>query len=519
MKKNWTRDNSIAFIIHHSRAVLYVLAAGMLLWLCANAFVVSGKQWYQGVNGLEMLGIRMLAVLCALAVSVLAGGFMDRLMDKYARAEWVLLGICSALFWGICLWWVSVVPYAMEGDQAIVWYNSVLALQKDFTMYGYGGQMFIYPQQQGLSFLYEILFRVTGSTSARMIGYINASLAPVTLFFGYQCVKICGNRAAAVRFLPMLMLCLPYIIYSPYVYGDIPSIALTFVLLWAVLKALETQKRGFGVLAMAAAALALMCRMNMWIFFIGMMIGLCYYGLHIRSIKPVLFALGIVLCAFLAMSGIKQFNSFRSGEPVSKGMPSVLWMAMGVQFSEEGAGYYNNYSKGIFEQVGFDRAQASAIGIQEIKDRCRVFAQYPDQAGMFFEQKLFIQWLDCLFESMKFTGTFGLAEGENAAPLVESVYYGEGHTMVRRFSGHMLAIVYGFAFAGVILRFFEKRTILEDIPLIVFVGGFLFSIIWEAKARYMLPYFVLLHMYAAYGMAGLSTKIKRKLNNFLWKVR
>lgn len=517
--KNWTRDKSITFIINCSRTVLYALAALMLLWLCANAFVVSGKQWYQGISSLELMGIRVAVVLAVFAVFFYAGGFLDRILDKYAKAEWALLGVCSVLFWTICLWWVSLVPYAMEGDQAIVWYNSVLALQKDFTMYGYGGQMFIYPQQQGLSFLYEILFRITGSTSPRMIGYVNASLAPVTLIFGYQCVKICGNRMAAVRFLPFMMLCLPYIIYSPYVYGDIPSVSLSFVLLWAVFKAVETKKRGYCVLAMVAAALALMCRMNMWIFFIGMVIGLCYYGLHTRSFRPVVFAVGILLCASFVMSGIKQFNSIRSGEPVSKGMPSVLWMAMGVQFGEEGAGYYNNYSKGIFEQVGFDREQASIIGKQEIKDRLKVFGQYPDQAKMFFEQKLSIQWLDCLFESMKFTGTFGLAEGEHAAPLVESLYYGEGHTMVRRFSGHMLAIVYGFALAGVILRFFEKRTILQDIPLIVFVGGFLFSIIWEAKARYMLPYFVLLHMYAAYGIAGLPAKIKRILNNPLWKVR
>lgn len=515
MNGKCTKDGIRRFITNFSRGALYALAAGMLVWLNWNA-LFAGSQWYEQELGLNVAAIRLLLFILAALAAAGLGFLLDRLTVHKDRLEVIVLCICCLVFWLACVWWVYKVPYGMVGDQSIVWYNSVLALQGDFTMYQHGGQIFIYPQQQGLSFLYELLFRITGNTAPKLIGYVNAALAPVTLLFGYLSVRECADRKTAAYFLPLMILCLPYIIYSPYVYGDIPSISLSFVLLWAVLKFAGSRKYLFAALACVTAALALLCRMNMWIFFIGLIIGLLYETLDKWQIKPVLFALCIVLCASLGVNGVKQFNSLRSGYPVSKGMPSVLWMAMGLQFSEYGAGYYNNYSKWVFEQTDFDRELAAKIGTQEIKDRLDIFLSDSYQTRLFFQQKLYSQWIDPLFESMKFTGTF---DGEPDYTIL-GLYYGEGHRTIRRFTGCMLSVIYFFALVGIIFRFFKKKSILQDSALIIFVGGFLFSVIWEAKARYMLPYFVLLHMYAAFGLRYTAMQIKiifKKYKGFLRK--
>ena len=495
MKTKWTKDNFITFATDFSRAALYVIAGCMLLWLNMNALAMSH------------VPVMLLAVLASVGL----GFLLERLTVHKKRLEWTVLGVCCAIFWLVCMWWVSIVPYAMEGDQAIIWTAAALALEDNFVMYSHGGQMFIYPQQQGLAFLYEILFRLTGSSSHQMIGYINASLVPITLCFGYLCVKECSDTKTAVRFLPLMMLCLPYIVYSPYVYGDIPSISFSFVLLWAILKFTKTMKCRYGVLACTVGALALISRKNIWIFFVGMVIGLVYQALKKWSLKPMILAVCIVLYASLSMSGIKQFNSMRSGYPVSSGMPTVLWLAMGLQYSEYGAGQYNNYSKGIYEQVDFDNEVATAIGIQEVKDRVKTFMQYPDQCAMFFKEKMRTQWTDPLFESVKFTGTLDGKQHDGLSPIVFEIYRGQGQNTLKQVCSRIMSVVYFFALIGVAFRFYKKQPIMQDIPLIVFVGGFLFSIFWEAKARYMLPYFVLLHMYAAYGLTDVSEFIKVKL--------
>ena len=508
MEKVSAKDKFIKYFTKFSRLILYLLAVIMLLWLNSKG-LVNGRQWFDGASDIKIILVRVIIFVGVLVLSVIAGSVMERFSKNRQRVEWIVLGICCLIFGGICIWWVSAVPYKMDGDQLIVWYNAVLASQNEFPMYTHGGQMYIYPQQQGLSFLYELLFRITGSTSHRMIGYLNASLAPFTLFFGYQCVKECFRRKTAVCFLPFMMLCLPYIIYSPYVYGDIPSICFSFILLWAILRAVNQGRYRYYVVACMIAAVALMCRMNMWIFFIGAVIGLVYFALQRWSLKPIILGVCIVLCASIGMSSIKQFNSYRSGEPVSEGMPAILWVAMGLQFSEWGAGYYNHYSKGVYQQAGFDKEIAAEIGRQEVKERIDIFLSDPYQRTLFFDAKMRLQWLDPLFESIKFTGLFE-EQAEEPGEFIVWIYQGEGYNVLSRFCADMMAAVYFFALFGVVSRFFEKRLILQDIPLIVFVGGFLFSIVWEAKARYMLPYYVLLLMYAANGVVWMSEIIKTK---------
>lgn len=499
-------------IVKIARIALYVIACSFLLWLSFEALIL-GNKWRSFGEGVTTTLLRILVLGVAIIVSLCLGGILDKLFDKNAKLESIVVTGVAAIFALCNIWWVSKVPYVIEGDQAIIWQNAVLNLQGDFSMFAKGGQMFIYPQQQGLSFLYEVLFGLTGSTSYKMIGYLNACLASVTMIFGYDVVKMSFGKGAAVRFLPLLLLCLPYTIYAPYVYGDIPSIALTSVLIWAILKALQLGKKWYGVLACIVAALALFCRMNMWIVFIGIVIAILCHALQGENWKPLILAVAVVLSASLCMTGLKAYNASRAKEPVSKGMPSVLWMAMGLQYSEWGAGYYNDYSKRIFEEVGFDRELASGIAKTEIKNRINIFLNDLYQARLFFGQKMKSQWHDGLFEATNATRTFGEAQVSDLPKMVASIYHGEGFLTIKQISEYMLCVVYVFALVGVLKRFKEQDDLLKDIPLIVFVGGFLFSIIWEAKARYMLPYYVLLHMYAALGLSEVTRGIKDGIIN------
>ena len=53
----------------------------------------------------------------------------------------------------------------------------------------------------------------------------------------------------------------------------------------------------------------------------------------------------------------------------------------------------------------------------------------------------------------------------------------------------------------------KENTIGHFIPAIIFVGGFVFHIIWEAKCQYVMPYFVLLIPYAISGYDVLTKKL------------
>ena len=49
---------------------------------------------------------------------------------------------------------------------------------------------------------------------------------------------------------------------------------------------------------------------------------------------------------------------------------------------------------------------------------------------------------------------------------------------------------------------------MEELIFVVFViGGFFFSILWEAKTRYILPYYSVLLIEAAFGFSYLKNKL------------
>ena len=77
--------------------------------------------------------------------------------------------------------------------------------------------------------------------------------------------------------------------------------------------------------------------------------------------------------------------------------------------------------------------------------------------------------------------------------------------------------MYVFSVVFAVNVYKKKKEILMIIP-VAFIGGTLFHMIWEAKSRYVFPYFVFLIPLAAYGLIIVRNKIteyrKNKEENF-----
>ena len=75
-------------------------------------------------------------------------------------------------------------------------------------------------------------------------------------------------------------------------------------------------------------------------------------------------------------------------------------------------------------------------------------------------------------------------------------------------------LVYSMALICVWIK--RKDDDLSFIQLeLIFVGGFIFHIIWEAKGQYTLQYFILLIPYAAYGME----RVIKRMNLLLTRIK
>ena len=72
------------------------------------------------------------------------------------------------------------------------------------------------------------------------------------------------------------------------------------------------------------------------------------------------------------------------------------------------------------------------------------------------------------------------------------------------------------------LGFLTKKVLKDEkneayyLPLLTFIGGFVFHFFWEAKCQYTLPYFVLLIPYSVLGMESVSAvRFKQNIRKML----
>ena len=103
-------------------------------------------------------------------------------------------------------------------------------------------------------------------------------------------------------------------------------------------------------------------------------------------------------------------------------------------------------------------------------------------------------------------------------------YWEAPNYIARQFLNHYQSIFYILTL-GAFLDILKKReSPLMLLPGLVFIGGFLFSLIWEGKSRYVYPYVVIVMPYLAKGIlfyleqlslcvkmfiSGLTTKDKK----------
>lgn len=128
----------------------------------------------------------------------------------------------------------------------------------------------------------------------------------------------------------------------------------------------------------------------------------------------------------------------------------------------------------------------------------------------FYKNKLEDQWLEPLFSSLKATHSF--PEGTELPPVIYSLYYGNLHEMVWKYANYYQSIVYLAGAFIVIASFgawYRKKELPAALwlPLISVIGGFLFSILWEAQCRYVFPYYVFLILYAPMGLYAVGRMI------------
>lgn len=365
-----------------------------------------------------------------------------------------------------------------------------------------------FPHQIGLIAMMEVIYRIVGWENWHILQIINAFAAGGIVFTGYQIVKkICKNHEMGeIYFLFLMLGCHPLYIYVAFFYGELLSILFTLLSVYALLQYLE--RKGWRELVLMAAAITLACliRSNCYIVLAAMGCVLVVKAISERRFRHILALGACILVFWTSHTALIKVYGPRLGVPLDHSMPSIVFVAMGLQ--EGGvrpAGWYNGYHWDAFvEQAGKDQERSKEIAKESIQESIRKFRENPAYALDFFGRKTFSQWNEPTFSSQMETNH----RDTERPKLMDRLYKGD---LWKPFV-HMMGIYQSLIYLGVLLflllgrreNLFVERLLL----LIVVIGGFLFFTFWEARSRYILPYFVLMVPMAAIGFDLLFGKVR-----------
>lgn len=308
-----------------------------------------------------------------------------------------------------------------------------------------------YPQQIGLMAFLELLLRIWNLTGLSVPAWHFIKLVYVCLLCGaiwFQYLSLQylwpeNYKKISCCYLVLVCCNLPMIMYSSFVYGEIPSFAALSVGCYLLLRLLggvspDSSYRdnvsrndapsvtaydyvprmlrqilftGFG--SILFLTLSVMLRKNSLIPVIAVLLVLLFEALRPgRNGKMRLGLLIMVVCLAVTSVGIlplvQKCYEKKAGNTLSSGVTAMSYLAMGMQEASRGCGWYNGFNIDTYDTAGMDTAIANEISRLAIDERLTYFREHPGYTADFYLHKHLSQWADGTYASRQATlATYG----------------------------------------------------------------------------------------------------------------
>lgn len=444
------------------------------------------------------------------ALILISGAFLMETKVTLKTQDLIAKGMLGiSLLWTAAggFWWITAVDRQPEGDQAYIYGGASMFIDGNFEYLIPRGYCGMYPYQLGLIFLVELLFWIVGTYNYFAVQVLFVILAVGIVWQGYLLVeKIIGKSLLSAVYGLFMMCCFPLVFYSGWVYGDIPS---TFFLLLAANMLISYVKKGKAA-CLAGMVLAMVMAVIVRQTSVILLIALCLAG-GVQAVITKDKRLGAALAAaiispIIVFSGIYKMYELRSGLEHSEGIPLYTTLVMGLQENNGKYGWDSPYCKQIYFEAECNPEAAEKVSKKDLKEILSNFVENPGYAYTFFKGKVLSQWNEPLYESLYFSNKYQKGKAPEPDSLVAqiSTSYFSG---VLGFCDGMQFVIYAGMLCYFLFAVKSGSSLPQHLLAVGIVGGFFFSIIWEAKARYILPYYLMMYPMAVIGFYYFCRKL------------
>ena len=430
--------------------------------------------------------------------------------DKKKKIRKILFISAISIYIIADILWTIFVRAPIVGDQVHInsmgqlfyrGYDEEIINSNTYAGIPLGEYIQAYNQQIPQAFLYSIFFRlihIDEFGTPRALNVIAIIIILVAIYkIGNMISK--SHKINKVRLLVLFLTFLSLPMLSTFVYGDIPSLAFALLSVYYMMKFvgyLNNKDRNaknlnantnikYFVLSTIFSMIAYMFRMNSLIFVIATIIYLLFnlfMKITSKTAKEnIINVLAIIVFAIVSILPAQIVNDYYINKynlDKSKAYPNISYILMGMSESWRGNGWYN-------EGIG-EPALKNPQGIvekyeNEIKNRIAYFSQNIGYTFRFYTMKLASMWAENTYSAVRL----------NLLHESEDDYL---NVIKAPLTFYQKALLILMCVCSIIVLIQNRKNLSPEIVylLLIFMGGFAFHILWEAKSRYIIPYIVVL---------------------------
>lgn len=228
-------DNMTNGWIVCAKKVVYGSALFFLLFLCVTSFIYSSDGYQLETNSIWRAVRDMAGCLLLCGMFWILARFVERRSWGIAMAGAAVLFLTVMLF---STWWIIHSANLPQSDAKSVYDIAVRAKNHDLLAIApTGSYMSLWPFQSGLVLFFEIILRWIPGSDEMTIQWMYLPFIALSLVSGYMVVKRVFFSVRTRIFWCLLMLfCFPYYLHINNMYGEIPSISLSLLVLWMLLE-------------------------------------------------------------------------------------------------------------------------------------------------------------------------------------------------------------------------------------------------------------------------------------------
>lgn len=442
-----------------------------------------------------IIGLLILGISIFLLNKLFYSKLYDENNNRKKKIRKILFAITIILYVLFNIIWCIVVRPAIVGDQ-------IHACNLAQTFYSGNDEEFLpnityagiplieymqaYHQQLSLAFVFSTFFRIIHFDGIDVLRVLNV-IGNVFILIALYKISKQLNKEYKINKLLVIFLITTFIsltMLNTFIYGDIPSIALCLFSVYFMMKYTETEKIKYPIIASLLTMVAFMMRMNSLIFIIATVIYLLlnlFNNIKNRTVKENFIKLLIIVIyiviSIMPSNFVKNYYINKYNLDKDKAYPNISYFLMAMEKSDRGNGWYN---ESIGEPALKEPQNKKVEYVDKIKERVKYFSQHIDYAFDFYTMKIASMWTENTYSAVR-----NNMEGQTNQQL-------ENIINPLTFYQKTLLILMSVCSLVVLIQNRKNLSLNLIFLLTIFIGGFSFHILWEAKSRYIIPYILVL---------------------------